>query len=255
MLLGSLSLGPFHSAQALSIAPGRTDVHLLPGQHMNAVLTVINDHPEKMQIDVSERNWFLYEANKNTPVADWLKIHGKTHFTLKPGKSRKVPVTIFCPPKAEGLLVAMASFKFHSEQPTMMTPMISVSIYLTVDGTQHAAGEIKKISVQVWQNTLAAGAEVTATGNVHLRPSGTLTVLDEQGAEAALFRVNEREPVYPGQMRGYVGVRQGENKLLTPGHYTIKVHLVSGDVTLDEAKKLEVLANGTIVMDGEKKPS
>jgi hypothetical protein len=255
LMAALLALGGLKEAYALSITPGRTEVHLMPGQTTDMVFVVKNDHPEKLNIDVSVKNWFLYKANSAVNIEQWLKIHGKTSFTLKPGKERKVPVTISCPPKAEGVMVGMTSFTFRTEAPGMITPRISASIYLSVDGTQHAAGDIKQLAARIWQKTLTVGAEVRDTGNVHLRPSGTMTVLDDKGGEAALFRVSEGDPVYPGQIRSYSGIRQGEVKLLAPGHYVLKAHLMSGDVVMTSERAFQIFEGDKIQMAGEATPS
>jgi hypothetical protein len=242
-------------ASALSVSPGRTDVRLAPGEKINTVLTVLNDNSEAMQVDASQKNWFLYAANKNTVAADWIKIHGKSHFLLKPGESRKVGLTVLCPKKAEGLLVGMASFIFRTAQPGTVTPMISVSIYLTVAGTEHLSGEIRKLTARFWKHTLTVGAEVAATGNVHLRPSGSLLIFDAQGTQMAQYVVAQKDPVYPGQTRGFIGAHQSNETALPLGAYVLKAHLISGDLQLDAQKKFQIFTGEKIQMEGETAPS
>jgi len=242
-------------ASALSVSPGRTDVRLAPGEKINTVLTVLNDNPEAMQVDASQKNWFLYAANKDTVASDWIKIHGKTHFLLKSGESRKVPVTIICPKEAQGILVGMASFIFRTAHPSTVTPMISVSIYLTPAGTEHLAGEISKLTARFWKHTLMVGAEVMATGNMHLRPSGSLLIFDDKGTQVAQYIVPQKDPVYPGQTRGFIGARQTNDAALPLGAYVLKAHLVSGDLQLDAQKKFQIFADEKIQMEGETAPT
>jgi hypothetical protein len=243
-------------ASALSVSPGRTDIRLAPGKKINSELTVLNDSAEDLQVDAGQKNWFLYEANKNTVATDWIKIHGKTHFLLKPGASRKIPVTVICPKKAEGVLVGMASFIFRTDHPGTVTPMISVSIYLTAAGTERLNGEIRKLTARFWKHALTVGAEVAATGNVHLRPSGSLVIFDEKGAQVAQYVVPQKDPVYPGQTRGFIGAHQSNETAPLPlGGYVLKAHLVSGDLQMDAEKKFQVFAGDKIQMEGETAPS
>jgi len=239
------------SVQALSVTPARTEVRLTPGHHVKTILTVLNDHAEEMQIEASQKNWFMYDANKDVPVTDWLKIHGKTYFRLKPGQKREVPVTITCPPKAEGLLMGMTSFAFQPMEPGMMTPMISVSIYLTAEGTDKKQGEIRALIARLYEGKMHVGAEVVSTGNVHLRPSGTLRIL-QNGVLISEFRVVEAEPVFPGQSRGFVG--QGNSQALKAGDYVLKAEMTSGEVILQAERLFRVDAKGNVTMQ-EKKPA
>lgn len=250
-LLGALG----SRADAFSVSPGRTDLRLPPGQKINAVLTVLNDSPEATNVEATQKNWFLYEANKNTPVTDWLKVKGKSHFRLKPGQSRKVPVTINCPKDAQGLLVGMASFTFRGDHPSSVTPMISVSVYLAPAGTEHTTGEISKLSARIWQHQMVVGAEVTATGNMHLRPTGEFQVVNEKGELISRYMLPQRDPVYPGQTHGFVGVHASNETSIPAGKYILKAHLVSDTVVLDAQRKFEIFPDEKVQMEGEKAPS
>src|SRR5437867_2555418 len=77
-----------------------------------------------------------------------------------------------CARGAEGDLVGMVSFRYPGDELSTVTPMISVSVYLTVAGTEHRAGQINEVVVRRYPAGLLIGADVKATGNVHLRPSG-----------------------------------------------------------------------------------
>ena len=86
------------------------------------------------------------------------------------------------------------------------------------------------------------GAEVMATGNMHLRPSGSLLIFDDKGTQVAQYTVPQKDPVYPGQTRGFIGARQFNESALPLGAYVLKAHLVSGDLQLDAQKKFQIFA-------------
>jgi len=249
ILILSTFIGAFGATdvQALSVSPGRTEVHLSQGQQVKSLLTVLNNHAEEMQVEVSQKNWFLSEPNQTLAVQDWLTYQGQSHFTLKPGEKRDVSITVSCPKKARGLLVGMTSFAYQPMEPGMVTPMISVSLYLTVKGTENKQGEIKSLAARIWEGKLSVGIEVASTGNVHLRPSGHIHVFDAQGTSIAEFQIREGDPVFPGQTRGFIG--QGPVVTLAPGAYTLKSDLVSGQVVLHRQQQFVVEKNGDIRMD------
>ena len=97
-----------------------------------------------IQVDVlgETLDWFM-PANKALTVDKWLEVHGPARFYLKSGKSRSVKLTISCPKETDGELVGMVSFRYQTEHPSMVTPMISVSMYVIAAGHDKMAGEIK----------------------------------------------------------------------------------------------------------------
>src|SRR5690242_7604494 len=92
-------------ARALSVSPPRTEVLVPPGGETTAVLTISNPHSEAYDVEISEKPWFIYPANRQIMVPDWLKLPSKTRFHLGPGKTRDIVVTIRCPKEAVGELM------------------------------------------------------------------------------------------------------------------------------------------------------
>ncbi len=174
-LLISAVSSPF--AWALSVAPARTEVSLSPGAATKAVITVTNTHAEPYDVELSEKPWFIYPDNKQIHVEDWLHLPGKKQFRLKPGKSRDVDITIFCPKDAVGELMGMVSFTYLGDTPSMITPMISTAVYLDVIGTERNAGEIVALAGGIRNSKFQVGAQVKATGNVRLHPTGTIDLI------------------------------------------------------------------------------
>lgn len=245
LLAASLLSG---SASALVINPGRTELRLAPGSRTDVQYTVQNDHDEEMQVDITQKNWFLSEKNKSFAVQDWLGIKGKTYFVLKPGETRQVKVRVHCPKSADGLLVGMTSFAFQPMTFGTVTPMISVSIYVSVAGTEQRTGHIKTLAARVYENQLTVGAEVAADGNVHLRPTGRFQVLDSAGKVIAEHQVKEGDPVFPGQSRGFVSPGLGLKP--APGEYRLQAEFQYGEVAMKAHQAFTVLPNGDIRMVG-----
>ena len=236
---------------ALTITPSRTDVLLAPGQTIKTVLTILNEDVQAVHVEVSEKDWFVLPANKKFKISDWMKIHGSQQFVLKSHKKRKVKLTLQAPLGAEGELVGMTSFLYRGETPSMITPMISVSSYLAIAGTQKVSGEISDLSVADIPDHLRVLVTVKNTGNVHLRPTGALTVLSPTGDLIKRFQIPvESAPAYPGNARAYVG----EDPLfkLKPGDYQLRADLTTAGLSLTQTRDFKIGEDGKIHM-GEKK--
>jgi hypothetical protein len=234
-------------AFALVVSPSRTELHLAPGAGTPMQLSVTNDEHVPLEIGVSKKDWFLPEANKAWTVDRWMTIEGPEHFSLKPGESRRVNLEITCPKELKGEVVAMASFVYRTENPSMVTPMISVSVYLMAAGTESRMGEVEDVMVRRNKDQLSLSAKVKSTGSVHLRPSGRIVVTDAKGIEIAQLAVAEGQPTYPGTDALYAGsVPFGPQ--LVPGTYQAKAELVYQEVKLEKSKEFTVLPDGQVQM-------
>ena len=234
-------------ARGLVVTPARTEVNLIPGATTSLELTATNDDKVEVQVDVSKKDWFVPAANKAWTVGRWLDVRGPARFDLKPGESRKVRGDVACPKDMAGEVVAMVSFTYRTEQQSMVTPMISVSVYLMAAGTEIRSGEVVDIMVRRNQDQLGLSAMVKSTGNVHLRPRGRLVALDAKGGEVAVVPVPMGQPTYPGMAVLYSGSAPFPPKL-APGTYVAKAELYYQDVQLEKTKEFTVLPDGQVQM-------
>ena len=237
-------------AWALSVAPARTEVRLAPGAVTKAVITVTNPHPEAYGVELSEKPWFIYPDNKQIHVEDWLHLPGRKRFRLKPGKSRDVKITISCPKDAVGELMGMVSFTYLGDTPSMITPMISTAVYLDVIGTERSAGEIVALGAGTRNGMFEVGAQIKATGNVRLRPSGTVRLLNDQWQPVSVYALVEGNPIFPGTVRDYPA--SGPGNAPATGHYTLSAEIHSGSLELKADQGIFVKPNGDVEMDRKK---
>jgi hypothetical protein len=242
-----LMAGIASPGRAMVIAPARTEIHLAPGLSTQVFLTATNDDKFKVQVDVTTKDWFVLDANKALTSDKWIKIHGPTQFNLNPGKSRKVKLTLSCPKETVGELVGMVSFRYQTEHPSMVTPMISVSMYVMAAGQEKIEGIIKDISAHLWNGHIAFGTVVENTGNIHLRPSGRLVVVDSKGVELSSMAVPEGQPTYPGR-DGIYSVQTPSNMQFSSGTYTVRAELGYKDLILKKSREFTVLPDGQVQM-------
>jgi hypothetical protein len=235
---------------ALSVAPARTEVRLAPGAVTKAVITVTNPHAEAYDVELSEKPWFDYPDNKQIRVEDWLHLPGTKRFRLKPGKSRDVEITIACPKDAVGELMGMVSFTYKGMQPSMITPMISTAVYLDVIGTERIAGEIMALGAGTRNGRFQVGAQIKATGNVRLRPSGTVRLLNDQWQPVFVYTLVEGNPIFPGTVRDYPA--SGPDAPPATGHYSLSAEIHSGSLELKADQGIFVKPNGDVEMDRKK---
>ena len=235
------------SGWALVVTPPRTEVRLVPGASTPVELTATNDDKVEVQVDVSKKDWFIPAANKIWTVDRWLDVHGPAHFKLKPGQTQKIELTVSCPKEMMGEVVGMVSFVYQTDPPSTVTPMISVSMYVIAKGTEKLDGNVKDLIVRKWNGQAIVSAVIRSTGNVHLRPSGRLVVLDTKGNELASMPVAEGMPTYP-ETENIYGGQVPANVAMPAGTYTAKADLKYQDVKLQGSRTFTVLPDGSIQM-------
>jgi len=244
-------LGTACPVQALQVNPGRTELRLPPGTTTSINITATNDGPEALEIDVSPKDWFVLPENKGLTFDKWLHVQGETDFWLKPGEYRTMHIVVECPAKAEGELVGMVSFSYRTKQPSMVTPMISVSVYVEALGNTRAAGEITEMTADFWQGKIVMGTALKATGNVHLRPTGRMSILDRKGRTLGEFPVPEGNPVYPGRLMGFTAAVPPSFKL-PPGRYTLVAEMSYRDLVWSGRRGFTAAKDGKITMEAQK---
>jgi hypothetical protein len=239
-------------AKAIVVNPARSQLTLAPGQEERLILRVTNDREEPVDVEVGTKDWFVLEANKSVGVDQWLKLQGETRFTLQGQERRQIPVVVVCPEKAQGEMVGMVSFLYRGKEPSMVTPIISVSVYLAVKGTEKVDGQIKDVAVGRWKGNLHVGALVRSTGNVHLRPTGQITIYDEKNAVVIRLPVPEGGPTYPGREQPYI-CPESDIKLAA-GRYFARAELSYKDLIMRGEKEFSVSNDGEIRMKGQEAP-
>jgi hypothetical protein len=103
------------------------------------------------------------------------------------------------------------------------------------------------VGIRTWQNQVQTAVSVKATGNVHLRPTGHVFLVDEKGAQVADLVIPEGDPTYPGRVRGYAAKVPPDLKL-APGRYTAQADLHYGDLEMKAARDFTVSSDGQIQM-------
>jgi hypothetical protein len=144
----------------------------------------------------------------------------------------------------------MVSFMYTTGPAAMVTPMISVSTYLEIVGTEKMSGVIDHLAVRTWNDQIQAAASLKATGNVHLRPTGTIQIKKENGEEIGRWPIKEAGPAYPNRSQGYFA-SVPENLKLEPGAYRMRADFEYRDRKFDAERGFTVLPDKQIKMDSK----
>jgi hypothetical protein len=235
--------------QGLEISPPLAELKADPGQVINTTLRIRNVTQQTLLVS-SEVNDFtaggedgqpklLLEEGESSPysVKEWISTIPEV--TLKAGEQQPVTITLRVPGSASpgghyGVV------RFTGTPPGLEGTGVSLSasigqlILVNVSGNVIESAKIAEIFAS--QNNERSGffeygpitlvERIENTGNVHIKPTGTVRVTNMFGQETASFGLNEKGGnVLPSSVRKF---EQQLDKKLLFGRYTISVDAVYG---------------------------
>jgi len=231
----------------LTVSPARTEIRIPAGKSLAGELRIHNETAALINVTVSTKDWFVLEQNKNIGVDSWLKVKGRKQFSLKPGEERQVHYQAKPPREAQGELVGMVSFLYEKEEASMVTPMISVSVYVAIDGTDLRTGEIRDVAVNQQAGITTVVCTVKSTGNAHIRPRGQVQVVDGAGKIVADWPIRSGDPIYPASERQFS--TENQKMVLSAGRYKVRTVLEDKTWNAEVTRGFVVSKKGDIRMD------
>jgi hypothetical protein len=228
----------------LLVEPARQEITLKPGGSFTGSYRVTNDLGKTTGIGVETRYWYVSkEEEENVKVADWLTVTPSS-FTFKPGESVDVRYTVKMSTFVTGTRVVMVTFVPEGQEG--VTLVVSVSLYVTIQGTQKIEWDFGNFTLTSYQGTAQFSTIVKNTGNVHVRPSGYVKVIKKKKEQ--VLNILEGRPVYPGQTRQVIA--QGKLKEIFPkrGKYKVKISLTSGDMTKEKTYDVQIKKTGEVII-------
>ncbi|MEM2947064.1 MAG: hypothetical protein QXN96_02360 [Candidatus Bathyarchaeia archaeon] len=228
--LAALVLGLAPSASALTISPPLMEFDARPGDALVDVVKLYNETNEPLTLTASVQN-FKALGETGTPeflpveekvgLASWIKLD-ETEVTLAPQERKSVLFTINVPGDAEpgG---HFAGILWSAGTPTAAAPgeaavgivaKTGTLILVRVAGEVNEAGRIVEFSTdKTSYNYLPVNFTVRFenTGNVHLKPTGTIEIRNMWGTKVAQMAVNENlANVLPKSIRRFEATWQKE---------------------------------------------
>ncbi|MFH1235463.1 MAG: hypothetical protein V1685_00805 [Parcubacteria group bacterium] len=217
LLFGSAIVA--HSASALTLTPSMQEVTLTPGEQTIVKVELTNETDKTIELTTEVVNFtssgetgepaFDFDAEA-TDLATWA-VPERGPFTLAPDESQDILVTITTPDDAlPGGYYAAVLFNdtlgAESAGDVMIESKLGSLILATVEGNYTSAGAITEFS----STTPQAGGNTEFTvrfknsGDVHLKPTGTLVIKNMFGTEVTNATVNaEKGAVLPGSVRSF----------------------------------------------------
>jgi len=220
------------SNAGLIVSPTRQEVTLPPGGTFEGTYKVTNGFGRNYSLAVETRYWYATkEEEKNIPVTDWLQVTPSS-FTFKPDETVDVKYKVKLSTAQTGMRAAMITFVPTGESQGV-TLVVSVSIFVTVRGTEKISWDFSGLQVSNYQGSTQFSTIVRDNGNVHVRPTGYFKVISPKKKETVL-EVLEGRPVYPGQSRQIV-VHAGQKDIFPePGKYKVKISLTGCGITKEK---------------------
>jgi len=241
---------------AVEIEPSRIEVSAPSGKSSVTLIKVTNwqDYPTKISAKPDYYRQILTD-NSIPPggkegllsCQNWLKLE-PNEFKLSPKTSMYIECTINVPKGARE--EHLASILFDEEGMTTtykkkpsetgnitleIIPRFTIPIYVTITGTETIAAEISNIKVIEGPTIGTIKTEITLhnKGTVHLRPSGTLLIMDSKKNIVETLSIGECLPVFP-DYKEKIPVYYPE--MLEPGIYTAICTINIGDGRLVQKK-------------------
>ncbi len=166
---------------------------------------------------------------------DWITVSPKK-FTIEEGKTQEVTFTVQVPSTGVNgtywgaILIQGSPRKVEREGATVLAvERFGVKVYVTINGTEVLSGRVTSVR-KVSLDPLTFTVTFENTGNVQLRPKGTIQIISQTGETVRTIPIEEF-PVLPGAVQT-VTVKDPSPEPLTPGIYRALVAIDYGGENL-----------------------
>jgi hypothetical protein len=220
----TLVLGLFvlvQPARAITLIPPSLEYGAKPGEKISATIKLFNETATPLTLYSSTDNFTSGDQEgtpnfTNTPkegLASWITVSEAT-LTLAPGERKDVPVEINVPANADpGGHYAAVFFGDNPEATGNGTiavgNKVGTLVLLRVDGTIREAGRIASFNMRgnnMVLTRLPASFDLNFEnqGNVHVRPTGTVTIRNVLGGTSTELTMNASSgAVLPNSQRTF----------------------------------------------------
>ncbi len=240
------------SSMFLSVDPGMVELTVAPATSARGKLTVTNKSADAVMCTLSVRNEWAQHTQLPAPEpSTWLVLKPFHPFNLAPGSSRKIRYKVTPPAGFSGETMAMVLFTGPTQkstgQPYGVRFTKGIPIYMKIRGTERLALKIESLVAN--RNNLGEAQftfRLKNEGNVHVRPTGSMTITPEgEGAPFALA-TDYGTPVFPGGTDS-IGARATGMTWKT-GTYAARVEFFENGQSLCDSKfRFAIGADGAVM--------
>ena len=191
---------------------------------------VFSSHVHVEPIDLADGEFATVERSNG----DWLEVT-PVRFSLAEGESRDVAFSMRVPGEAIGAywsaIFVEGSPRIEEREGTTVLSVerFAIKVYETVPGTELRSGTVTGVDI-LTTAPLTLEVAFENTGNVQLRPSGSIDIISSIGEVVQELAIGGF-PVLPGAVR-LLTVTEAEEAPLPPGVYRALVTIDYGGETL-----------------------
>lgn len=214
-------LYPIPSSYAVDIEPMRLEYSLEPGKTYSGAFKLKNTSEFAVDVLVSTGEYrYLFTKGTTPPedgkktlpsCQDWFQFT-KTKYNLSPGGTAEAKFTVKIPKEAgqEHLCAVIFDEKrgLKETKPKQETgnvqiqviPRFSIPVYISMKKDENISAEITDMSTagEPQKGGLIFNITIKNTGSVHIRPMGTLIILDQNSEVVKNLPIGKSLPVFPG---------------------------------------------------------
>lgn len=225
-------------AQAITLVPPSLEFSVRPGDTVKTKIKLYNEKSEAADLAVSTANFSAKgeEGDPNfnftgpiTDLASWIRIEGES-FAVGPNEAIEVPVTISIPPNAEpgghyaGLFFGTNPNKNAEGNTVQLATKIGSLVIIRVEGDIRESALIKSFTIapNVRLNRLPANVviRIQNNGNVHVRPTGTVTIRNMFGGVSTTMPLNPKDgAILPNSVRKFDMIWKKDEEKHVPGNF------------------------------------
>ena len=162
---------------------------------------------------------------------EWITVTPRK-FTIAPEKRQQISFTVHVPTTGVsgtywGAIMVQGSPREVQQHGTtvLAVEQFGVKVYVTISGTEVKSGRVTDVRV-VSLHPLTFTVTFENTGNVQLRPTGSITIISQKGETMRTLPI-EKFPVLPGAT-AVVTVKDTSTKPLPPGIYLARAAIDYG---------------------------
>lgn len=227
----------------IAISPQLIDTSANPGEVITNTFRLTNVSDSPVDIRTTPKNFTprgeegsvdLTEDDTSYSLAKWISVIPGS-VTIEANQTYDFSVSIDVPENAEpgshfGSVVFQTIPPEDDDAVALISQEIAPVILVKIAGDTTESAEIEEFSSDKnfysRESTLEFKARIKNTGNVHFKPTATITIKNMLGNEVASFPIDEKN-VLPDSVRQITSRWQPEGQLF--GRYTATLTLVSGE--------------------------
>lgn len=230
-----LLAGPLFAG--ISAKPTVTEKVMEPGATEEGIYELTNNGETKIDVSVDLEDWMqrMFGQKDAMEVGQWLTVD-PSKVTVEPGQTVQIKYRVTAPQEFTNEKVAQVFFTYSDT--VNLTSRMGLIFYLSPKNTAALKASITQFLAQPAfeegkEPRLLSYFVMQNDSNVHIRPRGIVSIMDQSGTPVREILVDNVPGIYPG--KSFTWNHYGELKDLPFGAYKAKLTLDYGYLYSQEA--------------------